>query len=214
MLFKTLKNLKPYLSKPTYSLHFTASISSLKVILRKDCKLDEAIESSEQWRLCARVVKEFLNEPGQAIPFHYLEKRRERLRLNFFVKTFIDRDPSLFEIYLDRIKPKTEPVLFVRPLNRLNEFLEFEKEVYSNHETLIVAKLLMMSKYKAISADKLIHVKREFGFPNNFMIDLVPKYPNYFRLGGSLGEGKSFNELVDWNPQFAKSVIEKRAEEE
>ncbi|KAK6933874.1 Plant organelle RNA recognition domain [Dillenia turbinata] len=217
MLFKTLKNLKPSLSKPTYSFRFTASISSLKVIWRKDRKLDEAIESSKQWRLCARVIKEVLNEPGQVIPLRYLEKRRERLRLNLTVKTFINRNPNLFEIYLDRIKPKTEPVPFIRPSNRLNEFLEFEKEVNSKHESLIVAKLcklLMMSKHKAISADKLIHVKREFGFPNDFMIDLVPRYPNYFRLVGSPGEGESFIELVDWNPEFAKSVIEKRAEEE
>ncbi|CAJ1969213.1 unnamed protein product, partial [Sphenostylis stenocarpa] len=33
-------------------------------------------------------------------------------------------------------------------------------------------------------------------------------------LTGSPGEGKSFLELVNWNPEFAKSVIEERAEEE
>ncbi|KAK6937502.1 LOW QUALITY PROTEIN: Plant organelle RNA recognition domain [Dillenia turbinata] len=69
-----------------------------------------------------------------------------------------------------------------------------------------------MSKHKAVSADKLIRVKREFGFTNDFMIDLVPMYPNYF--SGSPVEGKSFIELVDWNPEFAESVIEKRAEKE
>jgi len=71
-----------------------------------------------------------------------------------------------------------------------------------------------MSKSKFVSADKLLHVKREFGFPNDFLVDLVPRYPQYFRLTGSPGEGKSFLELVNWDPEFAKSVIEKRAEEE
>lgn len=77
-----------------------------------------------------------------------------------------------------------------------------------------LCKLLMMSKSKVLSVDKLVHVKREFGFPNDFLVNLVPKYPNYFRLTGSLGEGNSFLELVDWNLEFAQSVIELRAEEE
>ncbi|XWS76085.1 hypothetical protein CRYUN_Cryun01aG0146900 [Craigia yunnanensis] len=71
-----------------------------------------------------------------------------------------------------------------------------------------------MSRYKVISVDKLVHVKREFGFPNDFLVNLVPKYSNYFRLIGSPGQGQSFLKLVEWNPEFAKSVIEQRADEE
>ncbi|XP_059625818.1 protein WHAT'S THIS FACTOR 1 homolog, chloroplastic [Cornus florida] len=198
-------------------LQFTASISSLKVVWRKDRKLDEAIENDKQWRLCARVVKEVLNEPGQVIPLRYLEKRRERMRLSITIKTFLARNPGLFDIYLDRIKPKTEPVPFLRVSDRFHQFLEEEKRINLENEPLVVTKLcklLMMSKNKVVSADKLVHVKREFGFPNDFLVNLLPKYPEYFRLVGCPGEGKSFLELVSWNPEFAKSVIEQRAEEE
>ncbi|CAN6899801.1 unnamed protein product [Brassica oleracea] len=194
-------------------------ISSLKVVWKKDTKLDEAIERDKRYNLCARVVKEVLNEPGQAIPLRYLEKRRERLRLNFKAKSFVEMNPSLFEIYHDRIKPKSDPVQFVRPTPRLRAFLEEEERIYAENEPLIVAKLcklLMMAKDKVISAEKLVHVKRDFGFPNDFLVRLVKKYPNYFRLTGLVeeGGGKSFLELVDWNPDFAKSVIEIRAQEE
>ncbi|KAF5204826.1 Ubiquitin carboxyl-terminal hydrolase family protein [Thalictrum thalictroides] len=71
-----------------------------------------------------------------------------------------------------------------------------------------------MSRNKVISADKLVHMKREFGFPDDFLCSLVPKYQEYFRLVGCPGEEKSFLELVSWNEEFAKSVIELRAEEE
>ncbi|OMO95820.1 hypothetical protein COLO4_15662 [Corchorus olitorius] len=192
-------------------------ISSLKVIWRKDQKLDRAIENDKRYKLCARVVKEVLNEPGQAIPLRYLEKRRERLRLNVKVKTFINNNPGLFETYYDRIRPKSDLVPFLRPSNRLRNFLEEEKRIYNENEEFIVSKLcklLMMSRYKVISVDKLAHVKREFGFPNDFLVNLVPKYSNYFRLTGCPVEGQSFLELVEWNPEFAKSVIERRAEEE
>lgn len=218
MLFSFYANrLKSLSSSVRVWSQFTASISSLKVVWRKDHNLDQAIENDKQWRLCARVVKEVLNEPGHVIPLRYLEKRRKRLRLPIKVKTFLTQNPGLFDTYLDRIKPKTEPVPFIRPSSRLKKFLDEENKIYCDNEPLIVSKLcklLMMSKDKVISADKLINVKRDFGFPNDFMVNLIPKYPEYFRLVGSPGEGKSFLKLVSWDPQLAKSVIEIRAEEE
>ncbi|KZV18513.1 protein ROOT PRIMORDIUM DEFECTIVE 1 [Dorcoceras hygrometricum] len=198
-------------------LQSTASISSLKVVWRKDPKLDQAIENDKKWRLCARVVREVLNEPGQAIPLRYLAKRRERLRLPVSIEVFLARYPGLFDTYKDRIRPNSDFVDFLRPSDRLNRFLEEEKMIHEKNEILIVSKLcklLMMAKDRVVSADKLVEVKREFGFPNDFLVMVVSKYPESFRLHGAPGEGKSFLELVSWNDEFAKSVIEKRAEEE
>lgn len=210
-------NHKCTISRVRVLFQSTASISSLKVAWRKDQKLDQAIENDKHWRLCARVVKEVLNEPGQVIPLRYLEKRRERLKLPVKITTFMDRNPSLFDLYLDRIKPKSELVKFVRPSLGLRRFLEEEERINVENERLVVrklCKLLMMAKDKVVSADKLVHVKREFGFPNELLVSLVPKYPEYFRLVGSPGEGKSFLELVSWNEEFAESVIERKAKEE
>ncbi|KAF3518459.1 hypothetical protein DY000_02062016 [Brassica cretica] len=39
------------------------------------------------------------------------------------------------------------------------------------------------------TAEKLVFVKRDFGFRNDFLVRLVKKYPNYFRLTGLAGEG-------------------------
>jgi hypothetical protein len=192
-------------------------ISSLKVVWRKDRELDRAIDNDKRYKICSRVVKEVLNEPGQVIPLRYLQKRRERMRLNVNIKTFLARNPGLFDAYYDRIKPKTQPVPFLRVSDRLKEFLEEERRIHDEHEPWIVSKLcklLMMSKDKVLSVEKLVHGKREFGFPNDFLVNLVPKYPQYFRLSGCPGEGKSFLELVSWNNEFAESVIERRAEEE
>ncbi|CAK7348179.1 unnamed protein product [Dovyalis caffra] len=225
MLFKTysvytntIKHLlhKQSLINPLFNLH-TKPISSLKVVWRKDPQLDHAIERDKQYKLCSKVVKEVLNEPGQVIPLRYLEKRRDRLRLNIKIPTFLNKNPALFDVYHDRIRPKSEPVRFVRVSHRLRNFLEEERRIVLKNEEWIVlklCKLLMMAKDKVLSVDKLVHVKREFGFPNDFLVNLVHRYPNYFRLIGPPEEGKSFLELVEWNPEFAKSVIEQRAEEE
>lgn len=225
MLFKTYsiyttrtKHLlhRKSLINPAFNLH-TRPISSLKVVWRRDPQLDHAIERDKPYKICSKVVKEVLNEPGQVIPLRYLENRRERLRLNVRISTFLNKNPALFDVYQDRIKPKSEPVRFVRVSHRLRNFLEEEKRIILENEGWIVSKLcklLMMAKDKVLSVDKLVHVKREFGFPNDFLVNLVPNYPNYFRLIGPPEEGKSFLELVEWNPEFAKSVIEQRAEDE
>lgn len=225
MLFKThsiyttrTKHLlhRKSLINPAFNLH-TRPISSLKVVWRRDPQLDHAIERDKPYKICSKVVKEVLNEPGQVIPLRYLENRRERLRLNVRISTFLNKNPALFDVYHDRIKPKSEPVRFVRVSHRLRNFLEEEKRIVLENEGWIVSKLcklLMMAKDKVLSVDKLVHVKREFGFPNDFLVNLVPNYPNYFRLIGPPEEGKSFLELVEWNPEFAKSVIEQRAEDE
>ncbi|XP_008793311.1 protein WHAT'S THIS FACTOR 1, chloroplastic [Phoenix dactylifera] len=202
---------------PVFLLIQTGSISSLKVAWRKDRLLDSAIERDKRWRLCARVVREVLNEPGHAIPLRYLEKRRERLHLPVKVKTFLSRYPNLFDLYPDRIKPKTEPVPFLRPSPRLRSFLALEASLRARQEPLVLAKLcklLMMSRDRVIPAEKLLNVKRDFGFPDDLLTSLVPKYPHLLRLVGSPGEGRSFLELVSWNEEYAKSVIEQRADEE
>lgn len=212
-----LRSIVPHRRLPPPFRTHLASISSLKVAWRKDAHLDAAMDRDKRWLLCSRVVKEVLNEPGQVIPLRYLEKRRQRMRLPIKVTTFLRRHPGLFDLYMDRIKPGSEPVHFVRAGDLLLNFLGQEKQIRQKNELLIVTKLcklLMMAKDGVVSADKLVHVKRDFGFPDDFLTNLVPKYPHFFRLVGCPGEGKSFLELVSWEPVFAKSVIELRAEEE
>lgn len=193
------------------------SVSSLKVKWRKDSRMDDVMDNDRRWRLCIKVVREVLKEPGQVIPLRYLAKRRERLRLPVKVVTFLKKNPGLFDIYMDRIKPKTQPVKFLRASGRLVSFLEEEKKIKEDNELLLVDKLkriLMMSNDKRISADKLLHVKRDFGFPDDFMSSFVPRYTNLFRVDGTPGDGPSYLELVSPDAAVPLSSIERRAHEE
>lgn len=193
------------------------SVSSLKVKWRKDSRMDDVMDNDRRWKLCIKVVREVLKEPGQVIPLRYLEKRRERLRLPVKVVTFLKKNPGLFDIYMDRIKPKTQPVKFLRVSDRLACFLEEEKKIKEENEFLLVDKLkriLMMSHDKRISAEKLLHVKRDFGFPDDFMSSLVPRYTNLFRVVGTPGDDPSYLELVSPDATVPLSSIERRAHEQ
>ncbi|KAG0502253.1 hypothetical protein HPP92_002325 [Vanilla planifolia] len=216
-LNQPLKTLTPnHRRNPIWSVLFQRSmgVSSLKVAWRKDPVLDAAIERDKRYRLCSRVVREVLNEPGQRIPLRYLSKRRERLRLMFRVETFLSRYPNLFDQYLDRIKPSTSLVPFLRPSQRLLSFLSLRSAISSRLEPLALAKLcklLMMSRHRAICAHKLLAVKRDFGFPDDFLVSLIPRYPQLIRLAGPSG---SIVELVSWPEEYAKSSIELHADKE
>ncbi|CAL9208133.1 unnamed protein product, partial [Musa hybrid cultivar] len=204
------------LRPPPWLLGWTASISSLKVAWRKDPLLDAAIDRDKRWRLCSRVVREVLNEPGQTIPLRYLEKRRERLRLPVHVKTFLARYPNLFDLHLAPIKPRQAPVPFLRPSPCLRSFLDLDARLRSLHEPLALAKLcklLMMSRHRALPAEKLLNAKRDFGLPDDLLCSLVPRHPHLLRLVHATGD-RPFLELVSWEDDYAKSVIERRAEEE
>ncbi|VFQ95689.1 unnamed protein product [Cuscuta campestris] len=199
------------------SIRFYASISSLKVPWRRDRNLDQAIENDKPWKLCARLVREVLNEPGQVISLRYLQNRRERLSLPVNVPTFLARNPGLFDTYSGRIRPDSDPVPYLRPSVPLRRFLEEESEIYTRNESFLVSKLcklLMMSRDRVISADKLFEAKRDFGFPNDFLTNLVPRHPELFRLIKPPGSAKSFLQLVSWKDDFARSVIQRRSEEE
>ncbi|XP_074560303.1 protein WHAT'S THIS FACTOR 1, chloroplastic-like [Curcuma longa] len=201
---------------PSFSLGGWASISSLKVPWRKDPLLDGAIDRDKRWRLCSRVVREVLLEPGHTMPLRYLEKRRERLRLPIRISTFLARYPNLFDLYPAPVKPGQPHVPFVRPSSRLRSFLDLDASLRAQNEPLALAKLcklLMISRHRALPAEKLLNAKRDFGLPDDFICSLVPRYPNLLRLVPASSD-KCFLELVSWDNEYAKSVIERRAEEE
>lgn len=213
-MLKPMHQISTHLKKLT--THFT-SFSTLKPSWRIDPQLEKAIDSERHYNLCRKLIKDVTSEPNQVVPIHYLDTRRQKFISSVKTQDFLDQNPGLFDTYLDRTDPETELVPFLRASHRLKRVLHEEKRIQIENEGFLVqklCKLLMMSKDNAIRAEKLEDMKREFGFPDDFMSSLVPKYNKYFRLVESSGEEKSFLELVTWNDEFAKSVIEKRAEEE
>ncbi|GAB2230107.1 hypothetical protein Droror1_Dr00014364 [Drosera rotundifolia] len=194
-------------------LYQISQVSSLKVHWRRDPLLDAAILADRRPLLCSKVINEVLNSPTQSLPLHYLEKRRARLKLKLHAKTFISQNPNLFEVYMDRIRPGSELVRFVRPGERLMKFVGFEKWVCDQNEKLIVGKLckmLRMAKGRVIRIEKLDNVRRVFGFPRDLVRRVEERYGDFVRVCG----GGEFLELVGWEEEWGKSVIMARAEEE
>ncbi|CAO2162235.1 unnamed protein product [Urochloa humidicola] len=188
-------------------------ISSLKVPWKRDPVLDAAITRDRRFRQASRLVREVLLSPGRRLLYRYLTKRRERIKLPVRVPTFLRRYPTLLSV-----SPPPEPV--ASPSPQLLAFLDFASRLYERHAPLLpsrLAKLLMISSTRALPVTKIASAKRDFGLPDDFLLSLVPRYPELFRLVGDPGpdaSGNAFLELVAWDDRLAKSAIELKADRE
>ncbi|KAF2292666.1 hypothetical protein GH714_026541 [Hevea brasiliensis] len=73
----------------------------------------------------------------------------------------------------------------------------------------------MMSTNQRLNVVKLNELKRNFGFPDDYLIRILPKYPDMFRLINHSGRRSSMEiELVSWYPEFAISAIEASAQKQ
>ncbi|CAK7346792.1 unnamed protein product [Dovyalis caffra] len=90
--------------------------------------------------------------------------------------------------------------------------VEEEESVKEMQEPVFVerlSKLLMMSVNHRLNVVKLNELKRNLGFPDDYLIRILPKYPDMFRLVNHSGRRSSMEiELLSWNPDLAISAVE------
>ncbi|KAL2945439.1 Protein WHAT'S THIS FACTOR 1-like protein [Bienertia sinuspersici] len=96
-----------------------------------------------------------------------------------------------------------------KALNWLNKYpCCFEEPVFAER----LAKILMMSSNQRLNVVKLDELKRSFGFPDDYLIRIIPKYPEIFRLINYSGRKSSLEvELISWDSELATSYIEMSA---
>lgn len=73
-----------------------------------------------------------------------------------------------------------------------------------------VTRFLTMSIDKRLPLDKIAHFRRDLGLPFDFRTHWVHNYPKQFRVVQE-EEDAEFLELVDWNPAWAITELEKKS---
>lgn len=75
-----------------------------------------------------------------------------------------------------------------------------------------LAKLLMLSKDQKLNVVKMNELKKSFGFPEDYVLRIVPKHPDTFRVVNCAGRRSSMEiELLKWDPVLAVSAVESAA---
>ncbi|KAJ8756363.1 hypothetical protein K2173_025175 [Erythroxylum novogranatense] len=195
----------------------TNSVSSLRYVLRnfslwsmkKDLDLEYALSRNRRWIVNNQIKNIVLRSPNQAVPVKYLQKKFKTLDLQGKAINWLKKYPCCFEIYLQ------DDEYYTRLTKKLMSLVEEEESVKEIQEPVFVeklTKLLMMSVNQRLNVTKFNELKRNFGFPDDYVIRILPKYPDMFRIVNHIGRRSSMEiELLSWKPELAVSTVESSA---
>ncbi|GAB4845135.1 hypothetical protein Ancab_038538 [Ancistrocladus abbreviatus] len=180
--------------------------------MKKDPDLESALSRNRRWIVNNQIKNIILRYPNQVIPIKFLQKKFKTLDLQGRALNWLKKYPCCFEIFRENDEH------FCLLTKRMMHLVEEEESVRDLQEPVLVerlAKVLMLSSNQRLNVTKLNELKRNFGFPDDYLIRIVAKYPEKFRVVNYGGRRNSMEiELVCWSEDLAVSAIEKLAREE
>ncbi|MCL7029243.1 hypothetical protein MKW94_019319 [Papaver nudicaule] len=207
--FQEISGTPEIFSSPTKLLISGRSFSFMSS--QKDPALELSLTRNRRWIVNNQIKNIILRYPNQVVPIWLLQKKFKTLDLQGKALNWVKKYPRCFEVYLDNGD------YYCKLTKQMMSLVDEEVSVQDEQEPVIVerlAKLLLMSSNRKLNVLKLNEFKRIFGFPDDFLVRILPKYPEMFRLVSYGGRQSSMElELVSWNPTLAVSVIETLAKE-
>ncbi|XP_054822700.1 protein WHAT'S THIS FACTOR 1 homolog, chloroplastic [Prosopis cineraria] len=180
--------------------------------MKKDPDLESVLSRNRRWIVNNQIKNIILRYHNQEIPVKVLQKKFKNLDLQGKALNWIKKYPCCFELHLHGDE------YHCRLTKRMMHLVEEEESVKDMQEPVFVrrlGKLLMMSVNKRLNVVKINELKRNFGFPDDYLIRIIPKYPHMFRIVNYSGRRNAMEiELVSWNPDLAISTVEASAQEQ
>ncbi|KAL0327812.1 UNVERIFIED_CONTAM: protein WHAT'S THIS FACTOR 1, chloroplastic [Sesamum angustifolium] len=180
--------------------------------MKKEPDLESALSRNRRWMVNNQIKNIILRCPNQVASIDFLQKKFKNLDLQGKALNWLKKYPCCFEVYCENDE------YFCRLTKQMKFLVEEEENVKDLQEPFFVerlAKLLMMSKNQRLNVPKINELKRNFGFPDDYLLRILPKYSDMFRVVNCTGRRSSMEiELMSWNPDFAISAIERLADKE
>ncbi|XP_050214548.1 protein WHAT'S THIS FACTOR 1 homolog, chloroplastic [Mercurialis annua] len=197
-------------SKPSLINYLTRSFSVWS--MKKDPDLESALSRNRRWIVNNQIKNIILRYPNQVIPAKSLQKKFKSLDLQGKALNWLKKYPCCYDVFLDQDE------YYCRLTKRMAFLVEEEESVKEMQESILaerLAKLLMMSVNHKLNVVKLGELKRNFGFPDDYLLRIVPKHSDMFRLVNYSGRKSSMEiELLSWKPDLAVSAVEVSAKKQ
>ncbi|KAL1814547.1 hypothetical protein ACET3Z_017121 [Daucus carota] len=178
--------------------------------MKKDPDLESALSRNRRWIVNNQIKNIILRCPNQVASVKLLQKKFKTLDLQGKALNWLKKYPCCFDVYLENDE------LYCQLTKRMMFLVEEEESVKDMQEGVYVerlAKLLMLSVNQRLSVLKLNVLRRNFGLPDDYIIRIIPKFPELFRVVNYSGRRSSMEiELLSWNPKLAISAIETSSE--
>lgn len=195
------------MSLASYHLRFFRNMSLWS--MKKDPDLESALSRNRRWIVNNQIKNIVLRCPNQVASVKLLQRKFKTLDLQGKALNWLKKYPCCFDVYLENDE------LYCRLTKRMTFLVEEEESVKDMQEGVYVerlAKLLMLSVNQRLNVLKLNELKRNFGLPDDYLIRIIPKFPELFRIVNYSGKRSSMEiELISWNRKLAISAIETSA---
>ncbi|VFQ85117.1 unnamed protein product [Cuscuta campestris] len=179
--------------------------------MKKDPELESALSRNRRWIVNNQIKNIILRYPNHVVPVRFLQKKFKTLDLQGKALNWLKKYPCCFEVFLEKDEYHCQ---LTKRMVALVEEEEAVKDVQEPVMAQRLAKLLMMSRDKRLNVTKLNELKRNFGFPDDYLLRVVPNYNHLFRAVNHTGRRSSMEiELTSWNHAFATSAVERVAQE-
>lgn len=180
--------------------------------MKKVPELESALSRNRRWIVNNQIKNIILRLPSQVATVKYLQKKFKTLDLQGKAINWLKKYPCCFEVYFENNEH------YCRLTKQMMSLVEEEESVKEMQESAYVerlVKLLMMSRNQRLNVVKLNELKQNFGFPDEYIIRILPKYPDMFQLVNYSGRKSSMEiELVSWKPELAVSAVEASAQKQ
>eukprot|EP00268_Persea_americana_P057496 TRINITY_DN6895_c0_g1_i2.p1 TRINITY_DN6895_c0_g1~~TRINITY_DN6895_c0_g1_i2.p1 ORF type:complete len:419 (+),score=78.76 TRINITY_DN6895_c0_g1_i2:429-1685(+) len=178
--------------------------------MKKDAALESALSRNRRWIVNNQLKNIILRCPNQIAPVRFLQKKFKTLDLQGKALNWLRKYPCCFEVFLENDEN------YCQLTKRMIALVEEEESIREQQEQVMVvklAKLLMMSCNRRLNVVKFNELRRNFGLPDDYLVRILPKYPEIFQIVNRGGGKRSTMEieLLSWDPKLAVSAIEASA---
>ncbi|KAK2996683.1 hypothetical protein RJ639_025877 [Escallonia herrerae] len=189
-----------------------------KVKWVRDPYLDTAVEKEKNLKPLLSLTNLILSQPSKTLPIAIAAAHKHRLHLPITASKLFQKYPSIFQQFqptkplsLPHVKLTQQALTVHREETQVLNSLS-----YRTSAAVRLAKLLMLTKTKKLPLTVIEKFKFDLGLPHNFILALLPDFPEYFQICtmdcmDSNGEETFGLELVSWRDDLKVSVMEKRA---
>ncbi|KAL9998047.1 putative plant organelle RNA recognition domain-containing protein [Helianthus debilis subsp. tardiflorus] len=179
--------------------------------MKKDPDLEAALTRNRRWIVNNQIKNIILRCPDHVASVNFLQKKFKTLDLQGKALNWVKKYPCCFEVYF---KDDEYHCRLTKKMMSLVQEEETEKDMQETVFVERLAKLLMMVSNHRLNVSKLNEIKNNLGLPDDYLIRIIPKHLDMFRVVNYGGRKNSMQiELIKWDPELAVSKIERKSKE-
>lgn len=178
--------------------------------MTKDPALESALSRNRRWIVNNQIKQILLRSPNRVDTVRSLQKKFKTLDLQGRALNWLNKYPCCFQTFTDN-----DGEIFYGFSKRMEALVDEEESIKTAQVPSVarrLAKLLMLSRDRRLSALKLNELKRGLGLPDDYVVRVLANYPDLFRVTNRFGRRNSMEiELIRWDPELAVSAVETAA---